>query len=188
VQFTVSADPLDKKTHHIARDDTDLIKNIHETCGSNGGCFQIREPSAQCIQPKAKEEEEARKSVRVAGSASRPAPAPAAAPRWICLGEYNSASERFLGHEMMISEDAYIKNALFNLVMLSLQIQSEAGLEATAEAAAKTKSAEAKAEAEVKLKYAENEAKIEARGKTNGENEAKKVAGSKPAKAPRSDH
>ncbi len=72
-------------------------------------CFRVRQPNEQCIQPK-----DVKKGRAVYDSHN-----------WVCLGEYNSVTERILGHEMVISENAYTNDALLDLVILSLQLQSE---------------------------------------------------------------
>jgi hypothetical protein len=73
---------------------------------------------------------------------------------WVCLGRYGSIYENLaLQREVMISRTAYNCAVLFDLVLFSLQVQSDAERDARA----KIKAAETAAESKVKLSYAEAE-------------------------------
>jgi len=89
------------------QNDTTLMARIIVNC--KGGCFEVRN-GQPCTEPP---------------------PAPSDSAGWICLDRYNSAYEIPVPHEMMISKAAYQNNVLFDLVALSLQLQSEAAANAS---------------------------------------------------------
>jgi hypothetical protein len=78
---------------------------------------------------------------------------------WVCLGKFRTSYEKLVHeHEMMISKIAFKTDVLLNLVLFSLQVQSEAELESKAQIKTAETYAEAVTQANFKAKR-----KIEAR-------------------------
>jgi hypothetical protein len=84
-----------------SQNDDRLMARIIANCG--GTCFAVRNGQS-CAEP----------------------PLTSQSEKWVCLGRYNSAYQFPALHEMIMSSAAYQKDILFDLVTLSLQLESEA--------------------------------------------------------------